>query len=100
MGVSTDAMPENAAGSALMMPCPICATRGAMFLATAPTDVSSCSVSCEKSTSSRPRPVRKFSHDALAMPMEPEMVVAASLEVVPVMPISDCTVWIASTTSA
>ena len=34
------------------------------------------------------------------MPTLPSMVVAASLEVVPAMPISSWTVWIASTTSA
>ena len=70
------------------------------MVATAPMDVRSCSVSCEKSTSSRPKPVMKFSHAALAMPMEPEMVVAASFAVVPVMPMFSCTVWMASTTSA
>ena len=82
-GASTAPSPDSTAGNALMMPWPIWATRGATFVATAPMDSSSCVVICEKSTSSRPRAVRKFSHAAFAMPMEPEMVVAASSTVVP-----------------
>ena len=99
-GARTGASPCRTVGNASMMPWPICATRGATLVATAPMDSSSCVVSCEKSTSSLPRPVTKFSHAALAMPMEPEMVVAASSAVVPVTPMLSCTVWMASTTSA
>ena len=99
-GASTSPSPCRTVGKAWMIPCPICATRGATLVATAPTDSRSWVVIWVKSTSSRPRAVRKFSHEALAMPMEPEMVVAASSEVVPVMPMFSCTVWMASTTSA
>lgn len=83
-----------------MIPWPICATRGATLVATAPMDSSSWFVTVEKSTSSRPSEVRKFSHDALAMPMEPLMVDAASFAVVPAMPCACCTRAMASTTSA
>ncbi len=99
-GASTSPSPAMTAGKAWMMPWPIWATRGATFVATEPTDSSSCVVIWVKSTSSRPRAVRKFSHEAFAMPMEPEMVVAASWAVVPVTPMFSCTVWMASTMSA
>ena len=100
MGASTEPKPERTDGKAWMRLLPIIATRGATFLATAPMDSSSWFVRWLKSTSSRPRPVRKFVQAAFAMPMEPEMVVDASLAVVPVIPISSCTVWMASTMSA
>ena len=99
-GPRTGPRPDSTTGNASTIPLPICATLGATFVATAPIDSSSCCVSCEKSTSSRPSPVMKFSHAAFAMPMEPLIVVAASLAVVPVMPMFSCTVWMASTTSA
>ena len=87
-GASTEPRPDSTAGNACTMLLPIIATRGATFLATVPMDSRSRVVSWLKSTSSRPRPVRKFVHAALAMPMEPDMVVDASFAVVPVMPIS------------
>ncbi len=85
-GARTPPRPARTFGKASMMPLPICATRGATFLATAPMDVRRSSVSLEKSASSRARPVTKFCHAALAMPIEPEIVEAASLAVVPAMP--------------
>ena len=100
MGARMLASPERAAGKAAMMFAPIVATRGATLVATAPIDSRSCVVTFEKSTSSRPRAVRKFPHAAFAMPTEPEMVEAASLAVVPAMPCACCTRAMASTTSA
>ena len=45
-------------------------------------------------------PTSRFFHAALADAMEPCIVVDASSAVVPVMPISVCTTWMASTMSA
>ena len=88
MGARTVLKPLSTEGNASIMFLPMIATRGATLVATVPMASKSCVVSAEKSTSSRPRPVRKLSHAALAMLIEPWMVVAASKEVVPVMPIS------------
>ena len=58
------------------------------------------SISFPKSASGFDKPATRFSHDVFVIANEPCKVSAASLAVVPVMPISVCTTWIASTMSA
>ena len=71
----------------------ICPTRGPTLSTTWPIDSSSCPLSSCMSAVSEPRPVTQLAHAAFAMLMEPSMVCAASLAVVPMMP---CFSWIRS----
>lgn len=52
------------------------------------------------SVSPEPSAVSQLSHAARIMAVEPWTVVAASSDVVPVMPMFSCTTWMASTMSA
>ena len=75
-------------------------TRGTTLPAVVATDSTIWSVSAAMSAPSLPSAATQFENAALAELTEPSMVVAASLAVVPVMPISSWTRWMASTISA
>ena len=77
-----------------------CPTRGATFVTTPSTEPSRLPTSAPTSASGSARPVRRFSHAALAMVTLPSMVPAASLAVVPAIPCASCTCWMAWTQSA
>ena len=70
------------------MPLRIFPIRGTMFPAAVDTLSTRLSMSVPRSAVSSPTPVSRFFHAALAMLKLPEIVLAASLAVVPVMPIS------------
>lgn len=78
----------------------ICPMRGMMLPAAITALSTSWSVSAPTSAPSSARPASQFCQDARMLATEPEMVVAASCAVVPVMPISVCTIWMASVMSA
>ena len=74
--------------------------RGTTLPAAVATDSTSWSVSAAMSAPSLPRAATQLKNAAFAELTEPSMVVDASLAVVPVMPISSWTRWMASTMSA
>ena len=78
----------------------ICSTRGRMFLKTVPAASATSVKSCPKSAFSSASPAIRFEYAPFIMPMDPEIVLAASACVVPAMPICVCTSWIAETISA
>ena len=90
---------ENSCGSAAVMPVMICAMRGPTFWMTVPIESTSWVVNPLMSALSLPSSASQFCHAAFIMPTEPSMVVAASLAVVPLMPICSCMMWMACTTS-
>ena len=73
---------------------------GAMFSAAVFTLPTKLSINVPKSASSFASPVTRLLHADFADAMLPEIVSDASFAVVPVIPISVCTTWIASTISA
>ena len=73
--------------------------RGIRFLATVTTLSTKSEIKPLKLALSSAIPVSRFCQAALAIPIEPLIVVAASFAVVPVIPISVCTTCIASYTS-
>ena len=75
-------------------------TTGSTFSATVPTLSISWAESSLMLALSLPKPVTKLLHAAFMALTDPSMVVLASSAVVPVIPISVWTVWMASTMSA
>ena len=94
------AMAGATLSSAVPMPCKICSILGRMLSAAVAALERNVSVSCPRSAFSSAMPVTRFSHAALALLTDPSMVEDASCAVVPVMPISCWTKWMASTISA
>ena len=78
----------------------ICATRGTTLPAAVMMESTSWSVMADMFALSLPSAATQLRNAALAELTDPSMVVAASSAVVPVMPISSWTRWIASTMSA
>ena len=92
-----DAMSGALDASVLPNETAISPTLGTTFRPAVMTDSTSWSVRAPMSASSFPSPVSQFCHEAFIIVMLPSMVLAASAAVVPVMPISVWTTWIALT---
>ena len=73
-----------------------CFMTGRMFFAKVFTVLTISLIRFFRSAFLSPIPAIRFAHAAFTEPREPETVVAASFEVVPVMSRSVCTLWIAS----
>ena len=81
------------------MPDRICVNRGMMLPAAVSALSTKFPISVSRSALSSAMPVTRFCHADFMEDTLPEIVVDASLAVVPVIPISVCTIWIASTMS-
>ena len=97
---SSDTRLSNRAGIAETTPLAIALRRGTMFFSAVPMLSASCWLRAPMSAFSLPNPANQFCHAAFIMPMDPSMVVAASLEVVPAISRLFCMTWIADTTFA
>lgn len=72
-------------------------TAGTTLDAAVTTESSRASMRASMSASGSPKPISRFSHAAPTMPMDPSMVVAASVDVVPAMSMRSWMTWMAST---